>query len=43
MGREELGQGGTLVEERAAQDIDSEGGRAKGLVDNEREGGTERV
>jgi len=40
-GREELGQGGTLVQEGAARDIDSEGGGANGFCVYGRKGETE--
>jgi len=43
LGGQELGQGGTWVQEHAAQDIDSNSGRANGFCVDEREGGTERI
>ena len=43
LGREELGHGGTWVQEGAAWDIDSEGGRANSFCVNGRKGETERI
>jgi len=43
LGREELGQEGTWVQEGAARDIDSEGGGANGFSVYGRKGETERI
>jgi len=43
LGGGELGQGGTWVQEGAAQDIDSEGGRLNGFCVYERKGETETI
>jgi len=43
LGWEELGQGGTWVQEGAGQDIDSEGGGANGFCVYGRKGETERI
>jgi len=43
LGGEDLGQGGTLVQEGAVRDIDSEGGGANGFCLYGRKGETERI
>jgi len=43
LGGEELGQGGTWVQEGAVWDIDSEGGGANGFCVYGRKGETERI
>jgi len=43
LGGEELGQGGTWVQEGAARDIDLEGGGANGFCVYGRKGETERI
>jgi len=43
LGGEEIGQGGTWVQERAARDIDSEGGEANGFCVYRRKEATERI
>jgi len=42
-GGEELGQGGTWVQEGAARDIDSVGGGANGFFVHERKGEAETI
>jgi len=43
LGREELGQGGTWVQEGAVPDIDSEAGGANAICVYGRKGETERI
>jgi len=43
LGREELGQGGTWVQEGVARDIDLEGGGANGFCIYRRKGESERI
>jgi len=43
LGGEELGQGGTWVQEGAARGIDSEGGGVNGFCVYRRKGETERI